>query len=91
MQKGRERGMAAVLMQSGLEIVKSHQQYEAKIGELQDAIAKLADYGYTRSVIELQLAKLNEELKVLEATRFQAIEPVTVTKSSLGGHEYYVT
>ena len=80
-----------MIVQSGLDIVKSHQQYEAKIGELQDAIARLADYGYTRSVIELQLAKLNEELKVLETTRFQALEPVTVARSSLGGHEYFVT
>lgn len=78
-------------MRSGHEIVGLHKQYEDKIRELEDASGRLADFGYTQSVLLAELTRLRDELKVLETTRFQALDPVTVTKSALGGHDYFVS
>lgn len=78
-------------MRSGIEIVDLHDEFEAKIRELEEALIRLDDYDYTKSVLQTQLNKLRDELKLLETTRFQALEPVTVTKSALGGHDYYVS
>lgn len=78
-------------VRSGREIVELHDEYEAKIRELQESLSQLDQYGYTKSVLQSQLDKLRDELKVLETTRFQALEPVTVTKSALGGHDFYVS
>lgn len=78
-------------VRNGLEIVDQHKEYEAKIKELEEASTRLVDFGYTQAVLLMQLTKLRDELKVLETTRFQALEPVTVTKSALGGHDYFVS
>lgn len=78
-------------MRSGIEIVDLHDDFEAKIRELEEALIRLDDCSYTKSVLQAQLAKLRDELKMLETTRFQALEPVTVTKSALGGHDYFVS
>ena len=78
-------------MRSGIEIVELHDDYEAKIGELEKALLRLDECGYTKSVLQAQLNKLRDELKMLETTRFQALDPVTVTKSALGGHDYFVS
>jgi hypothetical protein len=78
-------------VRSGREIVELHKEYEAKIKEVEEAIVRLEDFGYTKSLLHSQLITLGEELKTLEITRFQALEPVTVSKSSLGGHDYFVS
>lgn len=78
-------------MHSGIEIVDRHSGYESKIRELEEALIRLEDCSYTKSVLQAQLNKLRDELKMLETTRFQALEPVTVTKSTLGGHDYFVS
>lgn len=54
-------------------------------------ILRLDDCGYTKSVLQAQLNKLRDELKMLETTSVQAFDPVTVTKSALGGHDYFVS
>jgi predicted nuclease with TOPRIM domain len=78
-------------VRSGREIVELHREYEIKMKELEEAAARLEDLGYTKSLLHTQLIKLGEDLKALETTRFQALEPVTVPKSSLGGHDYFVS
>ena len=78
-------------VRNGLEIVDLHKEYEAKIKELEEASTRLAEFGYTQTVLLMQLTRLRDELKVLETTRFQALEPVTVTKSTLGGHDYFIS
>ena len=78
-------------VRSGIEIVDLHDEYQAKIRELEEALLKLDEYSYTKSVLLAQLGRLRDELKMLETTRFQALEPVTVTKSALGGHDFYVS
>lgn len=72
-------------IKSGLEIVRLHKEYKDKITELESAVEKLGGYGYTQAVIEEQLGKLRDDLTALEDTRFQALEPVVVVTSSLGG------
>ncbi|MDT8903023.1 hypothetical protein [Anaeroselena agilis] len=78
-------------VRSGLEIVELHKEYETKMKELEEAESRLEDLGYTKTLLHNQLSKLGDELKILETTRFQALDPVTVPKSSLGGHDYYVS
>ncbi len=78
-------------VRSGQEIVELHKEYETKIKELEEAAARLEDLGYTRTLLQSQIVKLGEELKALETTRFQAMEPVTVSKTTLGGHDYFVS
>ena len=72
-------------VKTGIEIVRTHSEFEEKIGELEAAIAQLAEYGYTQTVLKDQLSKLRNELQTLEATRFQALDPVIVVNSTLGG------
>jgi hypothetical protein len=83
--------MVFMNVRSGLEIIGTNNEYKAKIKELEDALLRLEDFGYSRSVLQVQLSRLKEELRALENTRFQPIEPVTVVNSSLGGHDYYVS
>ncbi|HWQ62661.1 MAG TPA: hypothetical protein VN521_10135 [Negativicutes bacterium] len=78
-------------VRSGREIVELHKEFEIKMKELEEAAARLEDLGYTKSLLHTQMIKLGEDLKALETTRFQALEPVTVPKSSLGGHDYFVS
>lgn len=78
-------------VRSGREIVELHKEFEIKMKELEEAAARLEDLGYTKSLLHSQMIKLGEDLKALETTRFQALEPVTVPKSSLGGHDYFVS
>ncbi|MPM44336.1 hypothetical protein SDC9_91014 [bioreactor metagenome] len=72
-------------VKSGLEIVRLHQEYNAKITELDEAMAKLGGYGYTQAILEEQISKLRSDLTALEDTRFKALDPVVVVTSSLGG------
>lgn len=72
-------------VKSGLEIVRLHQEYIAKMKELEEAVSKLSGYGYTQAILEEQLIKLRADLTALEDTRFQALDPVVVVTSSLGG------
>ncbi|MDR3588440.1 MAG: hypothetical protein P4N41_02110 [Negativicutes bacterium] len=78
-------------VRNGLEIVESHSKYKERISELEEALLRLEEYGYTRGVIQEQLGKLQEELRGLENTRFQALDPVTVVNSALGGHDFYIS
>jgi hypothetical protein len=78
-------------IRSGLEIVEAYNQYKGRIRELEEALLKLEEYGYTKGVISEQLTKLREEQRVLENTRFQPLEPVTVVNSALGGHDFFVS
>lgn len=73
-------------VKSGLEIVRLHHEYKAKIHELEEAIEKLGGYGYTQAILEEQMSKLRSELTTLEDTRFKALDPVVVVTSSLGGY-----
>lgn len=70
---------------TGLEIVRLHTEYQDKINELEDALAKLGDHSYTQLVIKEKLDKLRTELQGLEGTRFQALDPVVIVTSLLGG------
>ena len=72
-------------VKTGSDIVRTHGEFEEKIGELEAAISQLAEYGYTQTVLKEQLNKLRNELQTLEATRFQALDPVIVVNSTLGG------
>jgi hypothetical protein len=78
-------------VKTGLEIVDLYRDYDEKIREIEDAVSRLMDYEYTKNVLQSQLARLRAEMKSLETTRFQPLEPVTVVKSSLGGHDYYLS
>jgi predicted nuclease with TOPRIM domain len=78
-------------VRSGREIVELHKEFEFKMKELEEAATRIEDLGYTKSLLHAQIIKLGEELKVLETTRFQALDPVTVHKSALGGHDYFVS
>ena len=75
-------------IRSGSEIVRLHHDIEVKISEIESAITQLAEYGYTQTVLQEQLGKLRSELQTLEATRFQALEPVVIAKSTLGGRGF---
>lgn len=70
---------------TGLEIVKMHQEYVNKMNELESAVSKLEEFGYTKTVLKEELARLTSDLQALENTRFQALEPVVITTSLLGG------
>ncbi|CQR73368.1 hypothetical protein [Sporomusa ovata] len=72
-------------VKTGLEIVRIHQEYVDKINELNVAVHKLEEFGYTKTVLKEELAKLTTDLQTLENTRFQALEPVVITTSLLGG------
>ena len=72
-------------VKSGLEIVRLHQEYNAKVTELEEAMSKLGGYGYTQAILEEQISKLRSDLTALEDTRFRALDPVVVVTSSLGG------
>lgn len=72
-------------VKSGLEIVRMHQEYNAKMTELEEAVSKLGGYGYTQAILEEQLTKLRTDITALEDTRFQALAPIVVVTSSLGG------
>ncbi|MDD4601783.1 hypothetical protein SDC9_04011 [bioreactor metagenome] len=71
-------------VKSGLEIVRLHHEYNARINELEEAATKLGGYGYTQALLEEQMTKLRADLTLLEDTRFQALAPVIVVTSSLG-------
>ncbi|MBP2643781.1 MAG: hypothetical protein H6Q67_1668 [Firmicutes bacterium] len=75
---------------TGQEIIELHSGYVSKIQELQDSMARLEEYAYARNVIQAQLAKLLDELRALEITRFQPLEPVSISKSTLG-HDFYIS
>jgi hypothetical protein len=72
-------------VKTGLEIVTLYQAYGEKITELQDSIDKLEGHGYTQTILREQLSKLRIELRTLEDTRFQLLEPVVILSSLLGG------
>lgn len=72
-------------VKTGIEIVRLHNDMEAKISEIENAMAELTEYGYTQIILKEQLSKLQREMQNLEATRFQALEPVVIVTSSLGG------
>jgi hypothetical protein len=72
-------------VKTGLEIVTLYQAYGEKINELQDSIDKLEGHGYTQTILREQLTKLRIELRTLEDTRFQLLEPVVILSSLLGG------
>lgn len=74
-----------MIMKTGLEIVRLHNDYQEKIRELEGAVHQLEDYNYTQSVLEDQVSRLRSELLALEDTRFQALEPVVIGTSLLGG------
>lgn len=73
-------------IKTGAEIVKLHREYDQRINELKDAVANLQDHSYAASVLGEQLTKLKQELQSLEDTRFQALDPVIIVKSTLGGN-----
>lgn len=75
------------MIKTGLEIVTLHKSYEEKIKELEHAMETVHDYNYSQNVLLVEMEKLQFELRVLEDTRFQAMEPVIVRKSTLGGTE----
>ncbi len=72
-------------IKTGAEIVKLHKEYEEKINELKDAAANLREYNYATGVLSEQLNKLKLERQSLEDTRFQALDPIVIVKSTLGG------
>ncbi|VBB09845.1 Hypothetical protein LUCI_5143 [Lucifera butyrica] len=74
-------------IKTGMEIVALHHDYLDKIEELEKALAQLREYNYTSSVIETQLGKLRVEIKALEETRFQPLDPVVIPKTLLGAKQ----
>ena len=72
-------------VQTGLEIVRLHQEYREKISELEVCSEKLDGHGYVQKVLNEQIDHLRSKLQTLEETRFQALEPVSISKSMLGG------
>ena len=76
-------------IKSGKEIVDLHNEYRAKISELEEVLGKLDNYGYTKGMLQVQLTNLQEEILILESTRFQALEPITIVNSALGGHIFH--
>ena len=72
-------------VKTGMDIVNLHQEYVDKINELDAAVSKLDEFGYTKTVLKEELAKLRTDLQALETTRFQALEPVIISTSLLGG------
>lgn len=74
-----------MVVKTGLEIVRLHKEYEDKIEELNDAVGRLEEYNYTKSILKEQLAKLRDDLQSLEDTRFKPLDPVIIHTSLLGG------
>jgi hypothetical protein len=72
-------------VRTGLEIVKLHQEYREKISELELCTSKVEGHGYAQKVLEEQIGHLRNVLQNLEGTRFQALEPINIAKSMLGG------
>ena len=72
-------------VKTGAEIVKLHQEYQSRIVELELCIDKVAGHDYVKRVLEEQIADLRQALQRLESSRFQALEPVNIVKSMLGG------
>lgn len=72
-------------IRTGMEIVRLHQEYRDKISELELCANKVEGHGYAQKVLEGQVDRLRTELQNLEGTRFQALEPVNIAKSMLGG------
>lgn len=77
--------MRKMNVKTGLELVRIHQEYMDKINELNVAVHKLEEFGYTKTVLKEELVKLTTDLQTLESTRFQALDPVVITTSLLGG------
>lgn len=77
--------MRQMNVKTGLEIVRIHQEYMDKLNELEVAVHKLEEFGYTKTVLKEEQAKLTNDLQRLENTRFQALDPVVITTSLLGG------
>jgi hypothetical protein len=76
-----------MMIKTGLEIVNLHKDYEVKIKELEHSMETVHDYGYSKNVLSVEMEKLQHKLRDLEDMRFQAMEPVVVLKSTLGGTE----
>jgi len=74
-----------MIVRTGLEIIKLYKDYEDKITQVEAAIARLDEFGYSQNVLKEQLGKLKADLQALEATRFQALEPIIISTSLLGG------
>ncbi|WP_425059339.1 hypothetical protein SCACP_40220 [Sporomusa carbonis] len=72
-------------VKTGLEIVRLHKEYQDKIDELEAAVNRLEEFGYTKTVLKEELTKLTADLQTLENTRFQPLDPVIITTSLLGG------
>lgn len=72
-------------VRTGLEIVKLHQEHRERITELELCVDKVSGHDYAKQVLEEQIADLRNILQKLESTRFQALEPVNIVKSMLGG------
>ncbi|SEO61118.1 MULTISPECIES: hypothetical protein [Propionispora] len=72
-------------MKTGLEIVRLHREYEEKIHEITNALSKLDEYTYTKTILQEQHDRLRDELKRLEDTRFQPMDPIVIHTSLLGG------
>ncbi len=74
-----------MIVRTGLEIIKLYKDYEDKITQVEAAIARLDEFGYSQNVLKELLGKLKADLQALEATRFQALEPIIISTSLLGG------
>ena len=77
--------MSVTNVKTGLELVRMHHEFESKIREIETAVHKLDEFSYTKKVLQDELDKLTEALSTFESTRFQALEPVVITTSLLGG------
>lgn len=75
------------MIKTGIEIVNLHKTYEENIKELQLVIEKVDGFNYSKNLLLVEMEKLQHGIRGLEDTRFQALEPVTVLKSTLGGTE----
>nr|WP_092074826.1 hypothetical protein [Dendrosporobacter quercicolus]NSL48960.1 hypothetical protein [Dendrosporobacter quercicolus DSM 1736]SDN15808.1 hypothetical protein SAMN04488502_11323 [Dendrosporobacter quercicolus] len=73
------------MIKTGLEIVRQHKEYEEKIAELSDAVVRLEEYNYTKSILRDELSKLRADLQFLEDTRFKPLDPIVIHTSLLGG------
>ena len=78
-----------MIVKSGLEIVRLHEEYQEKIAELEEAIQKLSGHGYTQSVLDVELKNVRTALLTLEETRYQALDRVVIGPSMLGATQKY--
>ncbi len=78
-----------MIVKSGLEIVRLHEEYRDKITELEDAIQTLSGHGYTQNVLEVELKNVKANLLTLEETRYQALDRVVIGPSMLGATQRY--